>query len=223
MRVGRDALTKVPNLKFVETVGDTVWELYSYTSSQCLLGENPSNCRFPLRYDVICRRSGARVALVARGAAIVEHILANGLADVRWPGLHRVPIAITELVRCVVQGDSRYALSSVYAKASEYGESLRAVSLYGDSIDTASLFRENLSSLEVNKCGLKAADGGTEIAKVGKDGALSFRYVGEKRLFEVEGVLTFLRASGYLAAPRTGRAKGQAAHTAPRPVAAKTR
>jgi hypothetical protein len=194
----RSDLTRGGRLRFVRTIQATRWEEYEYRSAQPLRGEDQPLDGGSFIYALICRRSGSRLLLLAAARHISEAVLEREFADIFRPPLHKVPIAVDQLVKSIVDRPTSYVLSYVYARIPAFGASLRSAAFYGEDLGDAALFRENASLMNFATCGVRPAVGGHEILKLSNDGAISFTLTDHRRLLEVEKVLGFLRANGYL-------------------------
>lgn len=107
-------------------------------------------------------------------------------------------ISVDQLVKSLTQRPTTYVVSFAHARVPAFGAVLRAISFYGDDIGDASLFRQQLDLMVFYTCGLREARGGSEIVRLGSDGSISFYLHSPSKVLEVEEVLRFLRASGYL-------------------------
>ncbi len=196
--VQRTDLLKCSRLHFERMIESSKWEQYVYESHKPLRGEDITGTRPPYHYVVLCRRSGARLVFLSVTRNIVDHLLEKEFDKVFTPHLRRVPIAVDQLVKAIVNKPTIYVLSFVHARVPAFGSSLRSVSFYGDDLGDASLFREQMDLLVFFTCGLRNAVGGAELVRLGGDGLVSFFFTEPRRVLEVERVLSFLREKNYL-------------------------
>jgi len=196
--VQRSDFLRCDRLTFGGNITDSHWETYVFKSPIPLNQENTDFISGPYIYPIVCRRSGPRVLVLSSHRRIVEHLLSNGFNGTFTPSLRRVSIAVDDLVRALVNRPTVFVLSFVHARAPAFGTALRAVSFYGEDLADASLFRESIMFFNFATCGLRHAVGGTELVRLGGDGAVSFNYSREQRVLEVEDVLRFLSKQGYL-------------------------
>jgi hypothetical protein len=193
--IQRESLLDCHRLKFFNTVGRTNWEVYSYHSPEPLRGEDPDSGSFI--YSVVCRRSRSRLLILGSGREIVPYILDRELNQIFSPHLRRVQIAVDPLVKAITTNPRDYVLSFAHARVPAFGVNLRSVSFYGDDLANATFFKDHIGLMTFFTCGLRQAIGGTEIVRLGNDGAISFM-LSEDRVIEVERVLHFLRKEHYL-------------------------
>ena len=180
-------------------VGTSSWERFTYRSQTPLHGEDVALSHPPFRYPMICRRSGTRLLALSVTRMIVEHLLESELNGALSLKLKRVAIGVDQLVKNLANKPTEYALSFAHARVPAFGASLRAVSFYGEDLAEAALFRDQLSLMVFFTCGLREANGGSEIVRLGGDGYVSFMMSGPRKVLEVERALSFLREQGYLA------------------------
>jgi hypothetical protein len=60
-----------------------------------LHGEDPDTVKPPYRYEIVCRRSGPRIAIASIARSIIEHLLENVLSETMAPGLRRISFVYT--------------------------------------------------------------------------------------------------------------------------------
>jgi hypothetical protein len=200
----RSSVLQCGALHYRDLIPQSKWEVYVYRSSTPLRGEEQFGARPPYDYPVVLRRSGARVLLLAGNREITHHMMAGEFGSSFSPRLVVVSIAVDELVRRLSQKPTMYVLSFVHARIPAFGASLRSVSFYGDDLAEASLFRGNVELMTFFTCGLRRAVGGPELVRLGSDGTVSFYMTDDRRVLEVEEVLSFLRQEGYLASSILG-------------------
>lgn len=196
--VQRAQLEQCEALKYKGTVGASRWEEFEFASEVPLRGEDETTIRGPFRYIVICRRSGARIAILSHNRRIVDRLTDRLVSEVFALRLRRVSIAVHSLVASLVERPTRFCLSFVYARVPAFGAALRNIAFYGDDLGEASLFRENIHLINVFVSGLRRTEGGSEILRLTSDGRISFNMSSADKVIEVEEVLGFLREEQYL-------------------------
>lgn len=191
----RQHLLLCNELKFQNTLGSSKWERYVYHSLIPLAMEDPS-IQGPYTYVIFCRRDHNQMILSSTVRSVVD-VLVDRLFELGSP-LRRVLIQVDRLVRELTEHPMNYVLSSVHARVPAFGTSLRAISFYGDDVGEASLFRDNMSLASFYVCGIRLAAGGSELARFGSDGMISFLLTSPDRLQEVNSVFSFLRKNNYI-------------------------
>lgn len=203
--VWRDALfSELNNDRVTEIHGAPKWFLGEYTSNVALTESDKYRRNPPFIYPVVSKFSGAKSLLLSQTRHIVDAIR-NVVLEKAHVHLENVHIAVDKLVKDVARQPGYYAISSVTARVSAFGQSLRLISLYGDDVGEAKYFREGLNYFNSYTCGLRRAAGGSEIVQFTNEGRVSFKlqYNSSSRYLEVEKVLTFLRDNDYLQEPKT--------------------
>jgi hypothetical protein len=180
------------------------WNRYSYKTSQPIAGEHILGAQGPYEYAIVCRWGRDRLLMVSTHRRIVEAFVSEFVRP-KWPAASkRTPIHIQALVEAIAATGEPYRLTSVAARTAGFGDDLRSISYFGANVSQAQMFRDALPQLDCYQCGLRFANdgGGTEIARVGNDGFLSFALPfgnqAAKRLRDVEEVIRFLRKGGFL-------------------------
>lgn len=196
--ISREDLLLCPELAFKSQVTNSHWEEFEFSSKIALRNEDDLSTPGPFKYVVVCRRSGPRIVILSLNRKIVDHLLETHLATAFLPTLHRVPIAVNNLVKALAKKPTIYALSFVYARVPAFGASLRTVAFYGDDLADAAFFKDSIDLMNFSSCGLRKVTAGTECVRLSGDGSVAFHLSQPSRVLEVEEVLRFLRQEGYL-------------------------
>lgn len=179
------------------TINNSPWERFIFTSQRPLLrSEAPGNLD-SFSYSVIVRRGKERILILSEAKLVVEEILAKLNSCLLAP-LHQVPISVDKLVRDIISTPETYLLTVVHARIPAGGALLRTASFYGDNLGGARWFRSQLEIMNYYGCGLRKADGGPEILRIGSEGAVYCHSAAPQKLAKVQAVLTFLDKGGYL-------------------------
>lgn len=200
--ITRSLLLNCDRLRFLSSIIDgdanreTGWEKFHFSSSSPLLGEVRGQGDY--RYEILCRRSGQRVLLLAKEREIIEDLVAKYLTRIFVPNLRPVSIRIGDLVSLLVNKPTNYSLTRVYARVPGFGTSLNAISFYGDDLANAKMFRDTLPAINCTTCGLAELGGRGEVVIVGTNGRVTFAMGGVERLDEVERALGYLSRSGLI-------------------------
>jgi hypothetical protein len=185
------------NIEF-NNIPNTGWETFTYLSDVALRHEEKIyNIPGPYRYSMVIRRSGPRFLLLSENRSIATHFMEHTLSQILKPLPCQVNIAVDSLARNLAKNPTVYALSFIHARVPAFGTSLRSISFYGDDLGTSTYFVKSLELFNVHTCGLRHAQGGHEIVRIGSDGGVSFLFSNEKAI-EVEKLLGFLRNQKYL-------------------------
>jgi len=179
-------------------LGSSQWEQLCYESSVPLHGEDEGQIKGPYEYTVVSRRSGGRLLILSEHAGIIEHLLSEEFKKAFIPHLRPISIAIDPLVKSLTKNPSIYALSYAYARVPGGLSNLKSLAFYGEDLAIAALFCDLLDALIFINCGLRLAAKGKEIVRLSTDGGVSFFPTNRQRLDDVEKVLGFIRAQGYL-------------------------
>jgi len=194
--IDRTILAKGGRIKQLSQIAATGWEKYEFLSLVPLLNEEEVSRPGPYRYPLICRTSGPRILILSSHREIVDYLLIPQVPEL-LPRLTYIPIEIDKLVRDITNSPSQYLLSAAYAKVQGFGGSLKTASFFGDDLANASLFRDNLQLMTFYSCGLRKAEGGKEIIRLGNEGSVSFVFSGPERLLQVQDVIKYLRDRNY--------------------------
>lgn len=197
-------IARTPGMEQTGRIPGTHWEEYRFQSSIALHGEDRLDLPGPYQYVLVARRSGQRMLLLGPHRDVVTHIVYSVLNRELAPALRRVSIAVDDLVKAVTVRPTVYVLSFVHCRVPAFGASLRSMSFYGDDLAEASLFSDNVRFMNIFTCGLRRAVGGPELVRLSGDGVVSFYLSGPDRIRDVEEVLGFLRAEGYLSTDMPG-------------------
>lgn len=196
--IQREDLLLCRRIKYLSTIGNSLWEEYRYDSSTALCGEDPTIQSPPFHYSLICRRSDSRILLLSQHRQVVEHLIQSELDIIFIPHLRRMSIAVDDVVRDITHNPGTYVLSFVHARVPAFGSMLRSVSFYGDNLAGAALFRDQLDVMVFFTCGLRYAAGGTELIRMGVDGGISFFLTETDKVLDIERVLKYLRDRSFL-------------------------
>jgi hypothetical protein len=197
--IQRADIADLRGLSYQGKIGSSAWENFTFKSQVALHHEDVTASNPPYTYPVICRRSGTRLLALSIGREVIEYLMAERMGALSDLRMRRVSIGVDQLVKNLADRPTDYALSFAHARAPAFGASLRSLSFYGDDLAEAALFRDHLSLMVFFTCGIREAHGGAEVLRLGHDGAISFQYTSQRRILEVERVLTFLREQGYFA------------------------
>lgn len=206
-RVSPAGLTHVGGLRQFRQLYNTKWEEYIMDSAVPLMMEDRSGAKGPFEYRIRCRRSGPRVLVMGDTTRVADVALGRIRAkETEDTVLVHLNVRVDSLVKDITKTPGAYTISFVHARLQ--GSVLKATSFYGEDITEASFFRDNLKLLTCYTCGLRDVQTGIEILRVGGDGHIFFfapRNEGQltTRLGEVEAVLGFLNAGGYLSSPES--------------------
>ena len=186
----------------MELQGASKWYVGTYASKVALTESDSYRRSPPFTYPVVSRFSGSKILLLSQTRQIVDAIrsVVSEKAHVRMENVH---IAVDRLVKDLARQPGHYAISSVTARVSAFGQSLQSISMYGDDIGEARYFRDGLSYFNSHTCGLRRSTGGSEIVRFTNEGRVSFKPYSASRYSEVQQVLTFLRDNDYFLEPRT--------------------
>ena len=206
-KISREGLAACRGLSFARLLAGR-WEQFVYDSHAPLVGEDPRLFSPPFKYQILMRRSGTRLLLMANHKEVALHLLER-LQPLFQPRLRGVSIGVDQLVKSLAGRPTKYVLSFAHARVPAFGAVLRAISFYGDDLGDASLFRQQMDLMVFYTCGLREARGGSEIVRLGSDGSVAFFLHGASKVLEVEEVLRFLRGSGYLSTDIVGGAGGE--------------
>lgn len=201
--VWREALfSELKSEPLTEINGAPNWFVGTYASKVALTESDNYRRSPPFTYPVVSRFSGPKILLLSQTRQIVDAIR-NVVSDKAHVRLENVHIAVDKLVKDLARQPGFYAISSVTARVSAFGQSLQSISLYGDDVGEAKYFRDGLSYFNSHTCGLKKSSGGSEIVRFTNEGRVSFKPFIASRYLEVQHVLTFLRDSEYFLEAKT--------------------
>jgi hypothetical protein len=172
------------------------WETFEFQATAPIMKEAPGLSVYP--YEILCRRSGRRILLLAREREIVDELVARQLNKIFTPNLRPVLIRVGDIVRLLVEKPKKYVLTRAYTRVPGFGVFLSAISFYGDDLANAKLFRDLLPALNYTTIGLAELGGAGEIVIVGTSGRVTFSMTGVERLDEVEQALGYLSKSGFI-------------------------
>ncbi len=196
--VDRIAIECFESIQYEGLVGHSKWEKFSYKSDKPCKGEAELGIEPPYIYRLVMRRSGPRILILSSNRRIVEHLLNTELRDGFVPNFKPVSIAVSGLVRAIVEKPEVYVLTFVHARVPAFGDSLRSISFYGDDLAEATLFRDHIYLMDISTCGLRYAMEHSELVRLSSDGSISFRLTHLDKVLKVEKAISFLRKKGYL-------------------------
>ncbi len=184
-------------LRNFRRVGRTHWELADYTSSKPLLGEDPDLIPGPYTYPTLWRLGREMLLLAGRNRDIVDHVVKRELMRPTRQ-IESIRVEVDECVRFLAKQPGQFVLTFVHVRVGAFGTALTSASFYGDDVAEARYFRDGLELFSCHTCGLRNVTGGTEILRIGNDGAITFRQQSDGRLGEIDDVLRFLRQNSFI-------------------------
>lgn len=187
-------------------VEGTKWQAFWLCSEVALIGGSADvpDTDGSYTYPFLLRAAEDRYILVSREMALVDQLLERGGVGghVDSPRIQVDKVA-RELI-FPTTGDNgptsgrKYTIGAVYAAVEGYARALRSVSFFGDDLAEAELFRYALKQIVVTRIGLRDPKTDKELLSVSSSGAVDFHFRGAAQLNAVDGLTSFMRASGYI-------------------------
>ena len=196
--IERKALTECANTHFMDVIAGTKWERLKYVSNKALNGEDQRGLRGPFSYQLVCRRSGPRIAILSVNRIVVENYADRLAKEVLAIRMNKVAIDVDSLVKLIVNRPAIYSVCYANARVPAYGTSLRNAVFYGDDLGASTWFKDSASLMNFFLCGLRRTSLGNELIRLGSDGRMAFQFGEPKKVLQVEEVLSFLRREQYL-------------------------
>lgn len=174
------------------------WIRTTYRSDRPLAGED-SAVEPPFEYSLafLLNKDRSRLAMAGVARTVVDDVLRTKFGSSSGAWLVPQEVDVDRLVRDLAGdlggGRTLYYLTFAHVKTEGLGAPLRSVSFYGDDIVQSSLFREHMNQFECYSCGLRSAGEGFEVARLARDGALSFPNIRIASLRRLNEVLLFLK------------------------------